>query len=356
MPRFKPEKLRQIGCEIFEATGCSPEDAQIVVDHLVESSLFGHDSHGTLRFYEYIRFVKEGLWNPRGVPQIVQERPCTAVVDAGGAMGQVGAAFATRLAMDKAREHGTATVTLRNTSHVGRCGAYPLMVARQGLIGLMFVNAGRLGRQITPYGGLDGKLSTNPIAFTAPRRAAEPIMVDMATSVTAEGKVRVAQNRGQPVPEGWIIDRQGQPTTDPADYLDNAQGAILPLGGVAAYKGYCLSFIVELLGGALSGEGCAAGDRVMKSNGVLITVYDIECFADLETYYDEMEGLIEHVHSSRVDPRIGEILLPGEPEFLTARQRTREGIEVDDTTWQRICEASRTLGLDPDPWEEAILS
>ncbi len=356
MPRFAAETLRQVGYEIFTATGCSPEDARIVTDHLVESSLFGHDSHGTLRFYEYIKSIKDGLWDAKGVPQVVHDKPCTAVVDAGGAMGQVGGAFATRLAMAKAREYGTATVTLRNTSHVGRCGAYPLMAARKGMIGLVFVNAGALGRQIAPYGGLDGKLSTNPIAFAAPRRNADPIMVDMATSTTAEGKIRIYHNRGQAVPEGWLIDREGELTTDPSDYLDGAGGAILPLGGVSAYKGYCLSFIVEILGGALSGEGCAAGATAMKSNGVLITVYNIEHFAELEAYYDELEGLIGHVHSSRIDPRIGEILLPGEPEFRTARERSEEGIEVDDTTWSRICDGAASLGLDPELWKEQILS
>ena len=355
MPIFTPETLRQIGYDIFAAAGCSPEDARTVTDHLVESSLFGHDSHGTLRFYEYISFIKNGLWDARGVPEIVQERPCTAVVDGGGAMGQVGGDFATRLAMDKARQYGTATVTLRNTSHVGRCGAYPLAVAREGMIGLVFVNAGTLGRQIAPFGGLDGKLSTNPIAFAAPRRNADPIMVDMATSMTAEGKIRIYHNRGQAVPAGWLIDGEGESTTDPSDYLDGAGGAILPLGGVSAYKGYCLSFIVEILGGALSGEGCAAGETVMKSNGVLIAVFDIEHFVDIEDYYDEMEGLINHVSSSRVDPRIGEILLPGEPEFRSARQRGSAGIEVDDTTWSRICDGATSLGLDPEPWKEKSL-
>ena len=160
----------------------------------------------------------------------------------------------------------------------------------------------------------------------------EPIMVDMATSVTAEGKIRVAQNRGESVPEGRIIDHEGRPTTDPEDYLGEQGGAILPLGGVAGYKGYCLGFTVEVLGGLLSGEGCAAGDRTMHSNGVLFTVYDPFFFTEDDAYQEELENLIRHVHTSRVDPAIGEILLPGEPEFRSARQRQRNGIAVDDTT------------------------
>ena len=153
-----------------------------------------------------------GRFQPRATPTIVRDYPSTAVVDAGGALGQVGATFAMNLAIDKARQHGLATVTLRNTSHVGRAGAYPLMAARQGnLIALAFVNAGHLGYQIAPFGGLEGRISTNPIAFSAPRPETDPILVDMTTSVVAEGKVRVAINQGKHVPEGWLIDADGNP-------------------------------------------------------------------------------------------------------------------------------------------------
>ena len=327
-----------------------------MVDHLVESSLFGHDSHGVLRFYEYTDLIQGGHFAACGRPEIVRERGAMAVVDGGGAMGQVGGQFANELALAKAKEHGVGSVSLRNCCHVGRVGAYPLAIARQGFIGLAFVNAGHLGRQIAPWGGIDGKLSTNPIAFAAPRRKGDPIMVDMATSVTAEGKVRVYHNRGQAIPEGWLIDEDGHPTTDVADYLDRPGGAILPLGGVAGYKGYCLSFAVEILGGLLSGEGCASGERIMSSNGVLFTVYDPDVFADRREYEDELDSLIAHVMSSRVDPELGEILLPGEPEFRSARQRRREGIPIDDTTWAHIGDRARKLGLDPEPWSAEALA
>ena len=352
MPSFKAQDLRQLGYNLFEKCGCSPEDARTVTDHLVDSSLYGHDSHGTIRLYEYVNQIREGRFNPRGTPKIVQEKACTAVVDGDGVLGQVGGTFAARLAIHKAREKGVGVVALRNTAHVGRAGAYPLMAAREGLLGLVFVNAGKLGRQIAPFGGLDGKLSTNPIAFAAPRRNADPVMVDMTTSVVAEGKVRIYQNRGHQLPAGWIIDHHGQPATDPHAFTGNPPGAILPLGGVVGYKGYCLSFIVEILGGALSGEGCAAGERVMHSNGVLLTVYDLEQFTELASYYDELETLIQHVYTSRIDPQVGEILVPGEPEFRSARRREVEGIPIDETTWSRICEAAKSVGLDPGPWEE----
>jgi len=355
MPRFSPETLSSIGREIFSALGCSETDAATVADHLVGSSLFGHDSHGTLRFYEYLEAIRDGRWNPTGRPRIVREKPSTAVVDGGGAMGQVGATFATQLAIEKARRHGVASVTLRNTCHIGRCGAYPLLAATNEMIGLLFVNAGSLGRQTAPYGGTDGKLSTNPIAFAAPRRDRDPIMVDMATAATAEGKVRVYRNRNEAVPEGWLTDRNGKISTDPSDYLSRAGGALLPLGGVAAHKGYCLSMMVEILGGALSGEGCASGESAMISNGVLITVFNIEHFVDFQEYYDDLEVLIAHVLSSQVDPEVGQIQLPGEPEFRCAKRHGANGIEIDTTTWAHICKGADSLGLDSRRWNQQRL-
>lgn len=352
MPIFSPQDLRNIGYQLFDALGCSEEDARAVVDHLVESNLFGHDSHGAIRFYEYARAVREGRFNPRSKPKVVSDHPAAAVVDAGGAMGQVGATFATELAIEKAKTCGVATVGLRNTSHIGRAGAYPLIAAKQGLVGQIFVNAGNLGYQITPFGGLDGKLSTNPIAFGAPRRDAEPLMVDMTTSVIAEGKIRVAINKGDKVPDGWIIDHDGNPSNDPNDFKGDPPGAILPLGGVVAHKGTGLSLMVEVLGGLLSGLGCANGSRTMISNGVLLNVYNIEHFADLNEYYDEFESLISHVKSSRVAPGFEEILIPGEPEYRNAVRVEAEGIKVDDTTWDQIGVEARELGLDPAVWNE----
>ncbi|MEE2753837.1 MAG: Ldh family oxidoreductase [Candidatus Latescibacterota bacterium] len=351
MPRFSPQKLREIGYALFEAADCREEDAKAVVDHLVESNLFGHDSHGAIRFYEYARAIREGRFNPKSRPEIIKDHPAVAVVDAGGAMGQVGATFATELAIQKAKEYGVGTVALRNTSHIGRVGAYPLMAAKRGFIGQIFVNAGHLGYQIAPFGGLDGKLSTNPLAFSAPRRCAEPLMVDMTTSVVAEGKIRVAMNRGDKVPDGWLIDYDGNPTNEPADFKGDPPGAILPLGGVVAHKGTGLSLMVEVLGGLMSGLGCANGSKTMHSNGVFLNVYNIEYFTDLEEYYDEFESLIGHVKSSRIAPGFKEILIAGEPEYRNAVRVEEEGIEVDVRTWEQICEEAELVGIDVAVWD-----
>ena len=351
MPRFTADSLRSVGIELFQAAGCSEDDARTVAEHLVESNLFGHDSHGTIRMYEYIQAIREGRSQPKAQPKVVEEAPCSAVVDAAGAMGPVGGTYATRIAIAKAQENGVAAVALRNTSHVGRVGAYPLMIAREGMMGIVVVNGGRLGYQIAPFGGLDGKLGTNPLAFAAPRPDADPILVDMTTSVVAEGKIRLAINQRKQVPEGWLIDYEGKPTTDPRVFLDEKPGSILPLGGPVAYKGYGLGLAVDLLAGTLSGQGCSAGERKLKSNGVLITVYHIEHFTSRSSYDEEIESLIRHVLSSRLAPGFDEILLPGEPEFRTAARRQREGIEIDETTWSRTKEAAGQVGLDPNGWD-----
>lgn len=352
MPRFRPDALRRIGYQFFEAAGCTGEEARDVVDHLVDSNLYGHDSHGVIRFLQYLNGIRKGHFRPTARPKVVRQTACMAVVDADGALGQVGAIFASKLAIEMARRQGLAAVTLRNTSHIGRLGAYPLMAARAGMIGHIFVNAGRYGAQVAPFGGIDGRLATNPIAFAAPRRDAEPILLDMATSVVAEGKLRVAENRRKKVPEGWIIDHDGNPSREPADVKADPPGAILPLGDVAAHKGYGLGVFVEVLGGALSGQGCAAGEDSFVSNGVLFTVYSIEHFVDLETYYEEIESLVKHLKSSRLQPGYKEILLPGEPELQSEERRRVEGIDVEETTWALICKEAQALGLDPSPWAD----
>jgi uncharacterized oxidoreductase len=352
--RFPPDTLLRVGRAMFEAAGCSAEDADIVAEHLVESSLFGHDSHGTIRIYEYVDQIGAGTFDPVGETTVIRERGAMAVLDGGGALGQVAGQHAVYKAIELARTYGVGTVGLRNCSHLGRIGAYPLAVARQGLLGMAWVNAGRLGRQIPPYGGIDGKLSTNPVSFAAPRAGGDPILVDMTTSVVAEGKIRVAHNRGAPVPAGWITDAEGRPTTDPGEFVGPPQGAILPLGGVVAYKGYCLSMMVEVLGGIFSGQGCANGEVEMKSNGLLLTVWDGAFFCEADDYERELEALIAHVTSSRVDPKVGRIQLPGSPEFTTAADRRQRGIAIDDTTWERICDRARHLGLDPAPWEAEV--
>lgn len=351
MPTVTADALRRIGQGFFVALGCRPDDAKIVADHLVQSNLYGHDSHGTLRMYEYAQAVSEGGVRPQSAPKVISEGPCTAVIDANDGFGQVGATLAANMAIEKARQHGLASVALRRASHIGRAGEYPAMIARAGLLGMAYVNFGRLGIQVAPFGGIDGRLGTNPLAFAAPRRADPPIMVDMTTSTVADGKIRVATNLGQPLPEGWIVDTEGNPSTDPQEYFGDPRGAILPLGGPLGHKGYALAVMMELCAGGLSGQGMAAGDPRAPANAFLLTAYNIGHFTDMDFFYDEVEAMVRHVKSSRTMPGVAEILLPGEPELRTERERERTGIPIDNTTWEKVCASARDIGLDPGKWE-----
>lgn len=355
MPTVTADALRRIGCSFFEFLGCSPQDARIVADHLVQSNLYGHDSHGVIHMPMYARAVREERRvDPRAVPEIVREHACTAVVDAHHGYGQVGATFATEVLIEKAQKFGVASVALRNTSHIGRVAAYPLTVARAGrLIGMIYVNAGRMGFQVAPFGGIDGRLGTNPLAFAAPRRNDPPILVDMTSSAVADGKIFLAANKGIPLPEGWIVDAHGNPSTNPLDYLGEPRGAVLPLGGSLGHKGFSLSLMMEICGGGLSGQGMSQGDMRVSSNGVSMTAYDIGQFADPEFFFAEVEALVGHVKSSRTATGVDEILLPGEPEFRAERERAQKGIPIDDTTWEKICASARDIGLDPTSWKLA---
>ncbi len=339
MPTVSAAVLRRLGNAFFSALGCSAADARTVTDHLVQSNLYGHDSHGMVRMRQYAESVREKrVVDPQAIPEIAREHACTAVVDAHNGFGQVGATFATELLIDKARANGIAAVSLRNTSHIGRVGAYPLLVAQAGMIGHIYVNAGRLGFQVAPFGGIDGRLGTNPLAFAAPRRDAPPFFVDMTTSTVADGKIRVAANAGKP-------------STRPEDYVDEPHGAILPLGGPLGHKGTALSMMIEVCGGGMSGQGMSAGDMRVDSNGVLLIAYDIAQFVEPDFFYDEMEALISHVKSSRTAEGVQEILIAGEPEYRAERERAQSGIPIDETTWEHICADARGLGLDPRLWQ-----
>lgn len=168
MLNFQVASLERIGCQLFEAAGCMPEDARAVVEHLVESNVFGHDSHGAIRCWEYAQGLREGLYKAQAKPQIVNDLPCLALVDGGATLGPIGATYAMKLAIEKARSQDVGAVSLRNTCHIGRVGAYPLLAAREGFLSQIYVNAGHHGVFVAPFGGVDGKLSSNPLAFAAP--------------------------------------------------------------------------------------------------------------------------------------------------------------------------------------------
>jgi uncharacterized oxidoreductase len=344
MPTFSFAELRDLACKTAAALGCPPDEAAIVGESLARANVAGHDSHGIIRLEQYAAMVQSGDIIPGAPTEVVRETACTAVVDGGWNFGQVVARRAVELGIRKAREYGTGTISLRNSNHLGRLGEFTLLAAEAGMLCFATVNNHGRGNLVAPFGGSDGRLSTNPISFACPG-VERPVLVDITTSVVAEGKVRLKKNAGQPVPEGWIIDSEGHPSTDPDDLYSSPRGAILPLGGIVGHKGFALSVMVDILSGALSGAGCSHSSTCRNGNAAFFTVVDIEKFVPREEFLENVAVLERHLKASPPAPGFQEIMMPGEPELRTEERRMREGIFVDEETWRQFLACATTLGV-----------
>jgi uncharacterized oxidoreductase len=296
-----------------------------------------------------VRGLQAGRVNPRAEIRVVRETASTAILDCDFAFGQVAGTRGIETAMAKAREHDIGMVVLQRCGHVGRLGEYVVMAAEQGYIGLMICNGPSPRGGVAPYGGIGRALGTNPIAWgipaslvaDSPDRSGKPLFLDYATSCCAHGKIQVAADKGLPVPEGWMLDKSGQPTTDPQDQFDG--GVLLPFGG---HKGYGLGVVVELLGGGLSG----AEPSVLRSNkeyaqGTVQIAINVEAFRPLDDYRAMVSRFAERVKQVPRAPGCDEILVPGEPEWRCKAQRERDGIPLPEKTWDRIGETATALGL-----------
>ncbi|MFP6769669.1 MAG: Ldh family oxidoreductase [Planctomycetaceae bacterium] len=347
---FPSPALQSLGEALFAAAGASREEARVVAGHLVESSLLGHDSHGILRLPEYLGFVADGSIVPGAKIAIDRRSPTSAVIDCGHGFGPVGGVRAVELASELARDTGTGCVVTRRCNHVARLGAYVQAAADKALVALAFCNSPIHGHFVLPAGGREGRLATNPIAYAFPTDG-DPILADFSTSVAPEGKIRVYRNRGETLPEGWVQDADGQPTTDPERFYGSPRGGILPLGGVAAHKGYALGLLVELLASTLAGLRC--DDPGSGGNGVCFLVIDPLRFVEEEEYRRLVAGTRDYMKTSAPAPGIDEVLVPGELEFRTKQRRMAEGIPVDPVAWEQIVEHAQRLGVPlPGPAEE----
>ena len=342
MPQFTPEYLIATGSRIFAAAGSPPDQARIVAELLVEANTVGHDSHGVIRIPQYLGMIEKGEIDPGADIAIVRDTPAAAVLDAQWAFGQVAMSRAVDIARRKAGQTGVAAVTLRRDNHIGRLGSYVDQLARDNMIGLLFVNGSPTCR-MAPWGGTEARLGTNPLATGVPTADGPPIVLDMTTTVVAEGKVRVQRNRNEPAPDGWLLDAQGQPTNDPNVLYSEPRGTILPLGGSVGYKGFGLNVAVELLAGALSGSGCVGQDRQF-SNGVLLMAINVAHFTPLDEFHREVSDFVAFVKSSPTAPGYEQIFMPGEIEAQVRHKRLAEGLFIEDETWQQIAACADQLG------------
>ena len=342
-PLYCPQTVSQLGVTLFTAAGAGRGEAQATVSSLITSSLMGHDSHGIIRIPEYLGFVSKGLIVPDAPLTVERTGPTTARVDCGRGFGPVGAEKAIHVGIEIAREQRTATVITRRCNHVGRLGAWVQIAADQGLIALATCNSPIYGHDVLPFGGRDGRLGTNPIAYAVPT-GGDPIVADFSTSVAPEGKIRFARNEGRAVPDGWIRDADGKPTNDPNAFYGPPRGGILPLGGGAGHKGFALSLLVEILGSALAGVG--SQDKDVFGNGVCFIVIDPSAFCPLAEFRRLMDETVAYMKSSRPAPGCDEVLVPGELEFRTLRHRERDGIPVDDATLAALRDHAHRLGVE----------
>lgn len=339
---FQPDQLTQLTTEIFRAAGCDCDEAQRVGRRLVEANLVGHDSHGAIRIPPYVQWLREEKTFAGRTIRIVTENDALAVVDGQFGLGQSIGEQAMQLGIDKARKHGVTVIALRNSGHLGRIGDWAEMAADAGMCSLHFVNTSGAGMLVAPYGGIDRRLSANPFAAGIPTNGA-PLILDMSACTIAEGKIRVALNRGVTVPDGCLIDADGNPTNDPAAFYDQP-GAILPIAG---HKGSGLSLIIEMLAGALTGSSCSNPENSWRVvNGMLSIIVDRSFFGTADEFFPEVTRFIDFVKSARTIDDNGEILVPGEIEQRTRAHRRAHGIDLDETTWQQICDTCRLLNVE----------
>jgi len=342
MPTFNGEQLFQIATRILQGAGVSQEEADLVATELREANAVGHDSHGVMRLVQYVDYVEQGFIKPGGKFRVVKEGGGFGIVDGNFNFGQVTATKALELAMGKARFCGTGTIMIQNCNHVGRLGSYSQKAARQGFAAMMTVNAPGPGG-VAVYGGMDKKLGTNPITIAAPW-GDDALVLDMTTSASAEGKVRVAFQKGEQVPEGWLIDSEGHPTTDPATFYEEPGGAILPLGGPLGFKGFGMSVMIDVFSGMLSGSGVCRTDLPRGANGVWMYVVDVAQFIGRDEYDALMEKYVAYIKDAKKLPGVEEILMPGEIELARKTQRERDGVAVPDETWRQLCELAERVG------------
>jgi uncharacterized oxidoreductase len=343
---FQAAALTRAVTAVVERAGSEPGEARLVADNLVLADASGHASHGVGMLPRYIEALLAGGLRPNQHVQVELDTGALLRLDARSGYGQVAGREAMELGCARARQHGVCVVALANSHHLGRIGHWAEQCLEHGFVSIHFVNV-VVRPIVAPFGGLDARTGTNPVCVGIPRQDTAPIVLDFATSRVAQGKTRVAFNRGEPVAPGLILDDHGEPTTDPRYTVVPPYGAILPFG---EHKGFGLAVVAELLGGALTGgltcHGPATGPRRIL-NGMLSIVIDPNALGTAPGWLAEAEAYLEWVQQS--PSRAGEdpVMLPGEPERRARRRAASAGITVDSTTWGEILAAAERVGLAP---------
>jgi LDH2 family malate/lactate/ureidoglycolate dehydrogenase len=345
-------ELRSFCENILQKIGLSQDDAFTVADSLLFCNLRGIDSHGMLRFPFYVQRLKEGGTKIRPKIGIIREKPASALVDGDNGMGQVVGVFAARLAVEKAKKAGSCLVGVKGSSHYGAASYYSVEIARQNMIGFSATNTGPV---MAAWGGAKRIIGNNPFSIAVPYQEGKPIVLDIAMSRVAGGKVRLAAKNNQKIPKGWIIDKEGGDSENPHDLPDG--GALLPF---AEHKGYGLAFMMEIISGALVGAGMLRMiPRWFKevstplNIGHCFAAIDIEAFMDLEEFKERLQWLIQEIKLSPLSEGSQGVFFPGELEMRTEEERTVNGIPISENVWRDLKDLSTAYG-EPLPTELTI--
>ena len=343
MPQFTSQVLEQYGLDVFKAAGSPPDIADAVARSLVLADLSGHPSHGVMRIPDYVQYIGEGLVDPQVRPSVTRTTANAVFVDGHWGFGQITAAEAVAEVVKLAKASGIAMAGMINCNHVGRVGEWVELAAASDVIAIMTVG-GPSDIVTAPFGGAETALSTNPIAAGVPAGTRDPMILDFATSAQAVGKIRIAQARGQRVPENSIRDASGNPSTDPQDFFDG--GLLLAFGG---HKGSALSILVDALGSGLTGSELT--DRYHKLGAVLIGI-DPGVFRPRDEYGAAVDGLFDRITGVPPAPGFSEVLIPGEPERRARGEQRATGVDVAPATLQTLLDTAEKLGVDVSALQE----
>jgi L-2-hydroxycarboxylate dehydrogenase (NAD+) len=323
------DRVREFIHQALQSVGMPDADAKAVAGLMTRADLQGADGHGIFRLPQYLRRIRAGGINLRPSILVEQERTATALVNGDNGMGHLVVKRATEIAIEKARQHGIGWVGCKMSNHAGPASLYAGMVADAGMVGVYFAVGS--ANHMAPWGGIELLLSTNPVAIAVPAKNGPSIVLDMATTVAAYGKVKIKAQKNEPMPEGWMIDKQGKPLTDPKR---SAEGLLLPIGG---YKGYGLSLMIGLLAGTLNGAAMGRNvvdfnkdDTSLTNTGQAIAAIDISAFGDKDSFLSSVDHLVTELQQSATIPGVDRVRVPGEGSAATVEKRSKEGIPFSD--------------------------
>ena len=351
---FSHESLLQFTVECFSRAGFEESKALFIAETLIEADLRGLNTHGVIRIPMYLDRVKLGLIDPSAETKVILDQGSFAILDAQNGMGQIASQLAMEMALEKAKSPAVALVGVRNSNHFGAAAYYSMMALEKKAIGICCSNTEPL---MPAPGGAKAVVGNNPFSVAIPAKNRLPIVVDMATSAAAIGKIMLAQKRGNSIPPGWATDRFGNDTTDPEKALDG--GMLLPVGGP---KGYGISIIIDVLAGILMGSGF--GEKVKsplkdlenrQRAGHLFMAINIESFLPVDQFCSHVDDLIDQVKNGPKAAGVKEVFLPGEIEYHTKNRRLKEGIPLPQDLVQQLEAYGKDLGVKSSLREKRLI-